>query len=332
MNTLGHNFRLTLFGESHGPVVGVTLDGVPAGVPLSENDFSADLSRRSGAGLPFTTSRHEDDIPEIISGVFRGFTTGAPLTVIIRNKNTESSDYAAFADIPRPGHADLTARLKYGGFNDPRGSGEFSGRMTAGIVVAGTVARKVLGPEVRFEAQLSSLGGIPARMESGNLPAVWMDALEKAAAEGDSLGAVVSLKVEGVPQCMGEPFFDGMEAVLSHAFFSIPGVRGVEFGDGFRAASMKGSEHNDPIGEDGMPLKNGSGGFAGGITTGAPLLAHIAFKPTSSISRMQKTYNFAAGKMDDLSASGRHDTCFALRTPVIVEALAAVVLADNIVK
>ena len=326
MNTLGRKFRVSIFGESHGELIGVVLDGVPAGLELSEQDFEQDILRRK-SGAKGTTPRIEDDMPQLVSGVFEGHTTGAPLTIVFKNKNTKSSDYSQFAAMPRPGHADLTAAFKWDDCQDPRGGGHFSGRLTLPVVAAGVVAKKML-------ADLTVLDETPVReisariVELGGLSEGWQEAIEKAMAEGDSLGAVVECTVPEIEPGYGEPFWDSVEATLAHAIFSIPGVRGIEFGDGFQAARMMGSEHNDPIGPDGRPTKNGAGGVNGGITNGAPLKFRVAFKPTSSISKAQQTFNFATGEMDTLEVKGRHDACFALRTPVVVEAMTAIVLAD----
>lgn len=326
MNTFGRKFRVSIFGESHGELIGVVLDGVPAGLELSEQDFEQDILRRK-SGAKGTTPRIEDDMPQLVSGVFEGHTTGAPLTIVFKNKNTKSSDYSQFAAMPRPGHADLTAAFKWDDCQDPRGGGHFSGRLTLPVVAAGVVAKKML-------ADLTILDETPVReisariVELGGLSEGWQEAIEKAMAEGDSLGAVVECTVPEIEPGYGEPFWDSVEATLAHAIFSIPGVRGIEFGDGFQAARMMGSEHNDPIGPDGRPMKNGAGGVNGGITNGAPLKFRVAFKPTSSISKAQQTFNFATGEMDTLEVKGRHDACFALRAPVVVEAMTAIVLAD----
>ena len=346
MNTIGRKFRVSIFGESHGELIGVVMDGVPAGLELSESDFESDILRRK-SGRKGTTSRKEDDKPQIVSGVFEGHTTGAPLTVVFRNLNTRPSDYSQFAAMPRPGHADLTAALKWDDCQDPRGSGHFSGRLTLPVVAAGVVAKKILQdatildetPFKTVNARIIELGGLPlepvadaASCSNGTVERCmqesWQEAIDKAMEEGDSLGAVVECEVPDIDLGYGEPFWDSVESSISHAVFSIPGVRGIEFGDGFRAAGMKGSEHNDPFGPDGRPLKNGSGGVNGGITNGAPIVFRVAFKPTSSISKAQQTFNFETGEMDALEISGRHDACFALRTPVVVEAMAAIVLAD----
>lgn len=339
MNTFGRKFRVSIFGESHGDSIGVTLDGVTAGLELSPEDFTKDILRRK-SGAKGTTPRIEADQPVIISGVFEGHTTGAPLTILFRNSNTHSSDYSLFADMPRPGHADLVAAMKWDDCNDPRGGGHFSGRLTLPIVAAGVVAKKMLADltilddtnvsEDSISARIVELGGIPA--EEGNAEGVcqasWNNAIDHAIKEGDSLGAVVECVVDGISEGYGEPFWDSVESCVSHAVFSIPGVRGIEFGDGFMASRMKGSHHNDPIGDDGRPTKNGAGGINGGITNGASIRFRVAFKPTSSIRKAQQTYNFATGEVDTLEIPGRHDVCFALRAPVVVEAMTAIVLAD----
>ena len=349
MNTFGRKFRVSIFGESHGEMIGVVLDGVPAGLELSEQDFDKDILRRK-SGARGTTPRIEADRPSIVSGVFEGHTTGAPLTIVFRNTNTHSSDYSLFAAMPRPGHADLTAALKWDDCQDPRGGGHFSGRLTLPVVAAGVVAKKMLAdltmldetPCNEVNARIVELGGIglgdgatsldmPEKyldMADQSLPAAWQQAIDQAIKDGDSLGAVIECIVPQIDPGYGEPFWDSVESQLAHAIFAIPGVRGIEFGDGFRAAAMKGSEHNDPIDESGRPTKNGAGGINGGITNGAPIAFRVAFKPTSSIRKPQQTYNFAKQEMDTLEVPGRHDACFALRAPVVVEAMTAIVLAD----
>ena len=328
MNTFGRRFRVSVFGESHGELIGAVLDGVPAGLELSEQDFENDILRRK-SGVKGTTPRIEDDKPRIVSVVYDGHTTGAPLTIVFENANTKSQDYTQFEAMPRPGHADLTAALKWDDCQDPRGGGHFSGRLTLPIVAAGVVAKKILADATILDD--TPCDSINARIvELGGRSDSWQEAIDKAMEEGDSLGAVVECEVSQIDPGYGEPFWDSVESVISHAIFSIPGVRGIEFGDGFAAAAMKGSEHNDPIGPDGRPLKNGAGGINGGITNGSPITFRVAFKPTSSISRPQQTFNFATGEMDTLQVKGRHDVCFALRTPVIVEAMTAIALADLI--
>lgn len=319
MNQFGGKFRLTIFGESHGNAVGVVLDGVPAGIALSENDFTADLSRRA-AGARGTTPRHEKDAPHILSGVFQGHTTGAPVTIIFHNENTLSGDYRNLAMHPRPSHADFVARTKWGGMNDPRGGGHFSGRLTLALVAAGVVAKKILPVSIGIEARLTEIGG----QADG-----WAELIEQAMRDQDSLGGIIECRATGVPVGLGEPFFDSVEARLSHLVFSIPAVRGIEFGTGMVAAAMHGSEHNDMIvDESGTTSTNHAGGIVGGITSGNEIVFRVAIKPTSSISRPQMTYNFESGRVDELIIKGRHDACIALRVPVIVEAALAIVLAD----
>lgn len=328
MNTFGRKYRVSIFGESHGELIGVVLDGVPAGLELSEEDFMQDILRRK-SGAKGTTPRVEADQPCIVSGLFEGHTTGAPLTVTFKNTNTHSSDYSLFAAMPRPGHADLTAALKWDDCQDPRGSGHFSGRLTLPIVAAGVVAKKILKDATMLDetpcsavnARIAELGGISDQDQ-------WQDAIDQAIREGDSLGAVIECAVPDIDPGYGEPFWDSVESQIAHAVFAIPGVRGIEFGDGFRSAAMKGSEHNDPIGPDARPVKNGAGGVNGGITNGAPISFRVAFKPTSSIRKAQQTFNFQTGETDTLEVPGRHDVCFALRAPVVVEAMTAIALAD----
>ncbi|MBQ0143979.1 MAG: chorismate synthase [Bacteroidales bacterium] len=321
MNSFGNNFKVSIFGESHGTGIGIVVDGVRAGISLCTEDLMADILRRK-SGAKGTTPRVEADEPEFLSGVFEGHTTGSPIAIIFRNGNTRSSDYEALKAVPRPGHADYVAGVKWDGFNDPRGGGHFSGRITLPVVAAGVIAKKMSGMD--FSAELIEIGGETDK-------ARWSELLDRTSKEGDSIGGIVECTVSGVPAGLGEPFFDSAEALLSHAMFSIPGVRGVEFGDGFAAARMKGSEHNDPLVlEDGAvrTVKNGAGGINGGITNGAQIKFRVAFKPTASICREQKTLNVKTGEMVSLNVPGRHDVCFALRTPVIVEAMAAIVLAD----
>lgn len=317
MNSFGRIFRVTLFGESHGPGVGVVIDGIPAGIPLSMDDFKADLDRRK-SGAPGTTARKEADIPEILSGVYEGKTSGAPVAVLFRNEDGKSSDYHTIIDIPRPGHADFTARTKFLGFNDPMGGGHFSGRLSLALVTAGVIARKIVAP-VSIHAEITKAGGMK---DIGK-------ALDSVQSTGDSLGGVVECVATNLPIGWGEPFFDSVESLLSHLVFAIPAIKGIEFGSGFRAAGMKGSEHNDAlVGETGKTATNHAGGINGGITNGNDLVFRVAVKPTSSISVPQKTFNLKEGAMDELVTHGRHDTCVALRMPVILEAATAIVLAD----
>lgn len=317
MNTFGRLFRISIFGESHGKSVGVLLDGVPAGLPLTPDDFRADLARRR-PGAKGTTPRREDDIGLLKSGVFRGRTAGAPLLIQFENKDQDSAAYDAIRNTPRPGHADLTTYHKYGGYNDYQGSGHFSGRITLGLVAAGVVAKKLLAP-IAVTAALLQVGG---RTE-------FEPVIEQALAEEDSVGALIECHATNVPVGLGEPFFDSVESVLSHLVFAIPGIRGIEFGSGFAAAAMRGSECNDPILDaDGATATNHAGGVNGGITNGNDLVFRAAVKPTSSIGRRQRTVNLRTGEAATLVVSGRHDACFALRLPVVLEAVTAIGLAD----
>ncbi|MGB4292028.1 MAG: chorismate synthase [Bacteroidales bacterium] len=317
MNTFGHVFRVSLFGESHGKAIGVTIDGCPPGIPVQPDDFLPDLSRRR-SGKKGTTPRREEDLPDILSGIYNGHTTGSPITIISFNKDVDSGSYQQFASVPRPGHADFTSRIKYSGFADPRGGGHFSGRITWGLVVAGVIAKKIL-KDSKVIATLIEAGG------SKDIER----AVEEALNAGDSIGGLIECRVVNPPAGLGEPFFYSAESAISQILFSIPAVKGVEFGAGFRAASMKGSEHNDSFTDStGKTLTNNAGGINGGITNGNEIVLRVAVKPTSSIGKEQKTFDFSAGKMTTLKVEGRHDACIALRVPVIVEAAVAVALAD----
>ena len=321
MNSWGNRFRVTLWGESHGAQVGVTIDGVPAGIALAESDFEADLARRR-AGAAGTTPRKESDAPHIVSGLYRGFTTGAPLTVEFLNENTRSGDYASLASHPRPSHADWIAMKKFHGYNDPRGGGHFSGRITLALVTAGVVAKKILGSGVTFHTDIIEIGG-SADKES------FADIIESARMDRDSVGGVVECRAEGVAAGLGEPFFDSAESLMAHLLFSVPAVKGVEFGSGFAAARMRGSEHNDPIIDaEGHTSTNHAGGIVGGITNGNAIVVRAAVKPTASISREQLSFNCASGQVDSLVIKGRHDVCITLRAAVVVESAVAIALAD----
>lgn len=317
MNTFGRIFRLSIFGESHGNGIGVVLDGVPPGINLAAEDFLPDLSRRRSGGKG-TTPRIEPDLPELLSGVYNGFTTGAPLTVLFRNTNTKSSDYDNLRDIPRPGHSDFTARIKFGGYADPRGGGHFSGRITLGLVAAGVVAKKVIRP-VEISSQILELGGDTDTAR----------AIDNITDSRDSIGGIIQCKATNMPKGLGEPFFGSVESTISQLIFSIPAIKGIEFGSGFGAARMRGSEHNDAyISVEGKTRTNNAAGINGGISNGNDLIFRIAVKPTSSIALPQETINMKTGTMETLKVEGRHDVCIALRVPVVAEAAAAVALAD----
>ena len=318
MNGFGRIFRVNVFGESHGVSVGVNIDGVPAGLPLKQEDFLEDLERRKG-GSRGTTPRKEEDLPYIKSGVFNDRTTGAPITILFENNNTRSADYEKLREFPRPGHADFVATKKYGGFEDYRGGGHFSGRLTLNLVAAGVIAKKLLGTGITVTAKLKEVGGY-ADPEEG---------LEAAIAAKDSVGGIVECVVDGLPIGLGEPFFDSIESCLAHAAFSIPAIKGIEFGAGFAAARMKGLEHNDPIIDaTGKTATNNAGGVVGGITNGNQLVFRVAVKPTSSTPKEQNTLNIKSGEVETFSVKGRHDLCIALRVPVVLEAVTAMVLAD----
>lgn len=321
MNSFGQLFRIHIFGESHGSIVGAQIDGCPAGIPLQEADFMADIKRRK-SGAKGTTPRIEDDEPILETGVFNGHTTGAPLTIIFRNSNTRSSDYEHLRQTPRPGHADFVADEKFGGYQDFRGGGHFSGRLTLPLVAAGVVAKKV-AHMVSISAKLTEAGG------TEQIP----QAVDTAMAKGDSIGGIVECMVRNIPAGLGEPFFNSMESQLSHMAFAIPAVKGIEFGSGFESARMTGSAHNDVfIDEDGTTQTNHAGGINGGITNGNDVVFRIAVKPTSSIGMVQQTLNMKTGEMSKLQIGGRHDACIALRVPVVLESATAVVLADMLLQ
>ena len=317
MNNFGRIFSVNIFGESHADCVGITIDGCPAGLPLSVADFSTDIERRK-PGAKGTTPRKEDDIPKILTGVFNEKTTGTPITILFENNNTRSVDYEKQRAIPRPGHADFVASKKFAGFEDYRGGGHFSGRLTVCLVAAGVIAKKILG-DINVQANILEIGG-ETDLEIG---------LQKAIDAKDSIGGIVECRVNGLPIGLGEPFFDAAESLISHAVFAIPAVRGIEFGTGFAAAKMFGSDHNDWIENlEGKTTSNHSGGIVGGITSGNELVFRIAIKPTSSTAKEQQTLNIETGKVEAFSVKGRHDLCIALRVPVVLEAVTAMVLAD----
>lgn len=318
MNSFGRIFRISIFGESHGESVGIVIDGCPAGLPLTVEDFFPDLERRKGGTQKGTTPRQEEDFPIFKSGIFNNKTTGAPITILFENKNTRSADYERQRDVPRPGHADFVARKKFGGHEDYRGSGHFSGRLTVALVAAGVIAKKIL-KEITVTSKILEIGG-ESDLDKG---------LQKAIDAKDSIGGIIECRVNGLPTGLGEPFFDSVESQLSHIVFAIPAVRGVEFGAGFAAAKMFGSQHNDAIETiEGKTKTNHAGGIVGGLTNGNELVFRIAIKPTSSTPKEQTTLNWETGKVETTSVKGRHDLCIALRVPVILEAVTAIVLAD----
>jgi len=316
MNSFGRILKVSIYGESHGHEIGIIIDGCPAGIQLEESDFLADISRRSSGEIG-TTSRTESDLPYIKSGVYRSYTNGAPILISFLNENIDSSEYK-FSEFFRPGHADFTAFKKYRGYNDPNGGGHFSGRLTLPIVAAGVIAKKLIS-EIKISAELISVGG---SKEIYTL-------VQNAVTENDSIGGVVECRIPNLPVGLGEPFFDSLESLISHAMFSIPGAKAIEFGEGIKSAASKGSEFNDVyINNSGQTATNNNGGINGGISNGNEIIFRVFFKPAASIALTQNTFNFNTQKIDTLQIRGRHDACYALRTPVIVEALAALVIAD----
>lgn len=317
MNSFGTMFRVSIYGESHGIQIGAVIDGCPAGIPLAESDLNDDFARRRAGGKG-TTPRVEPDLPRIVSGVFKGKTTGAPITIVFENTNTKSEDYDNLIYHPRPGHADFTSSRKYGGYADPRGGGHFSGRITLGIVAAGVIAKKIISP-ARIETTLLEAGG------NKDIEA----AVENAINEGDSIGGLIECRCTGLPVGLGEPFFNSVESMISHMIFAVPATRGIEFGSGFNAAAMKGSQHNDNIiSSSGVTESNYAAGVNGGITNGNDIHFRVPIKPTSSIGKAQDTFNFKKEKVETLVIEGRHDACIALRIPVVIECATAIALAD----
>ncbi len=318
MNSFGKLFRVSIFGESHGESVGIVVDGCPAGIALTVDDLLPDLERRKGGKQKGTTPRQEADYPFFKSGLFNDKTTGFPIAIFFENNNTRSEDYNKQRSIPRPGHADWVAHQKFGGHEDYRGGGHFSARLTTGLVAAGAIAKKLM-TGVTIHAEVIEIGG-EKDLEKG---------LQNAIDAKDSVGGLVECRVTGLPVGLGEPYFDSVESLLAQMMFTIPAVRGVEFGTGFAAAKMFGSEHNDAIETmAGKTVTNHAGGVVGGITNGNELVFRIAIKPTSSTPKEQTSLNWDTEQMEKFSIKGRHDLCVALRAPVIVEAATAIVLAD----
>ncbi len=317
MNKCGRNFRVEIFGESHGEIVGILIDGIPPGIIIKEKDFSKDLKRRK----PYkkgTTERKEKDLPQIKTGILNNKTTGAPVLIYFKNEDVDSSKYERLKNKPRPGHADFTAYKKYNGYNDYRGGGMFSGRLTAGLVAAGVLAKKII-KNIDIGAEVISVGGLDYNKKN----------ISKLLTKNDSFGGVVECRASSIPAGWGEPFFDSAESVLSHILFSVPGIKGIEFGAGFRAAKMKGSEFNDEIiDRDGKTSTNNAGGINGGITNGNDLIFRTAVRPASSISKKQNTINLKTGEKEKIKIEGRHDKLIVLRMPVIIEAVTAIALAD----
>jgi chorismate synthase len=352
-NSIGKLFTVTIFGESHGRCVGAVVDGCPAGLPLTTPDIQKEMDRRRPGAQIFSTARAEQDNVEILTGTFNGRTTGAPIVMLVWNRDADSTVYERIKDTPRPGHADYTAHRRYGGFNDYRGGGEFSGRITSGFVMAGAVAKKLCASRgIEVIAHTVAIGGIaptlsasaqsieeiktalstsPLYCADAGATEKMLAAIEQARSEGDSLGGVVEGIAFNVAAGLGEPIMDTVEGEMARALFAIPAVKGVEFGAGFGVAAKKGSENNDPYTlENGkiVTLSNNAGGILGGITNGMPVILRVAFKPTPSVSKEQKTVNMRELTETTLTVKGRHDVCIVPRAVVVVECMMAIVLCD----
>jgi chorismate synthase len=348
-NSLGKLFVITSFGESHGSLVGVIIDGCPAGLAISEAGIQRELDRRKPGTSLLTTPRQEEDHVEVLSGIFNGYTTGAPICLAVWNKDVDSSEYEKARLLPRPGQADYTAYMKYSGFNDYRGGGRFSGRITAGFVMAGAVARKLLDTiGIEVLAHTVEIGGVAAQSREpdeirrtaaenavhcadAEAAEKMIAAIEAAKRDGDSLGGIIEGIALGLPVGLGEPVFDAIDAELAKALFAIPAVKGVEFGAGFQVVKMKGSQNNDPFAiKDGriVTTSNNAGGILGGISNGMPLVVRIAVKSTASIAKEQKTVDIGKMKEARLVVKGRHDACIVPRAVVVVESMMAVTLCD----
>ena len=348
-STYGENLRFTIFGQSHSPAVGVTIEGIPPGSRVDLEALNAFLARRAPGRNDWSTARREADRPEFLSGIKDGKVCGGPVTAIIRNTDARSGDYAPYFDRPRPGHADYTAAVKYGPARDAAGGGHFSGRLTAPLCIAGGICLQLLERQgVRVKARIASVADVadegdiltdPVGETFPTLSAPRGEAMKsriaRAAAEGDSVGGVVECAVTGLPAGLGDPMFGGMESRLAAVLFGIPAVKGVEFGAGFRAAGLRGSENNDPFAlKDGrvVTLTNHAGGILGGITTGMPLVFRTAFKPTPSIAREQRTVDLASLTETTIAVAGRHDPCIVPRAVPCVEAAAAAAIFDALLE
>lgn len=356
-STFGRSFKVTIFGQSHSGGIGVVIDGLPAGLKIDFDELGAFLQRRSPGKNSYSTKRREPDIPEILSGVVNGVTCGAPFAAVIRNTDTRSSDYNEIADVPRPSHADFTANVKYGGAQDVRGGGHFSGRLTAPLCIAGGICLQFLRAEgIEVAAHILKIGGIEdtafdlmgvniadfERLRNNEFPVLdaetginMINLMESVAAEGDSIGGVIECAAIGLPVGLGDPMFDGMENRIASAIFGIPAVKGIEFGNGFDCAGLKGSENNDGFTTDGKTLRtltNNHGGILGGITSGMPLIFRAAFKPTPSISREQKSVSLLRMEDTVLKIKGRHDPCIVPRAVPCVEAAAAIAIYDALLE
>ena len=344
-STYGDNLKLSIFGQSHSPAIGMVLDGIPAGLPVDTERLQEFLNRRAPGQNDYSSPRREEDRPEFLGGVLDGFTCGAPIAAVIHNRNTRSGDYANLKDCPRPGHADYTAWVKYGESRDSRGGGHFSGRLTAPLCVAGGICLQLLARQgIEVVSRIAAIGGVQdegeltASTAAKTFPTVsdarseaMRAAIREARLAGDSLGGVIECAVLGLPAGLGDPMFDGMENRIASAVFAVPAVKGIEFGAGFAAAGLRGSENNDPFSvENGriITTSNHCGGILGGITDGMPLTFRAAVKPTPSIARPQQSVNLKTGKAAPLAVTGRHDPCIVPRAVPCIEAAAAIAVYD----
>jgi chorismate synthase len=353
-NSIGKEFVVTCFGESHGRCVGAVIDGCPAGLPLTEEDIQKELDKRLPPNREIVSARREKDIVEILSGTYEGFTTGAPICALVWNKQVVSGDYDSILDKPRPGHADYPARIKYMGFNDYRGGGRFSGRITVAFVIAGAVAKKLLeffGVEVlayttaigevrlritpSLEDARENTYGNSVRCPDPDVAEEMEETILRAKKEGDSVGGIVECVASNLPVGVGEPIFDSLDAEIAKMLFGVPAVKGVEFGVGFEAAKMRGSENNDSyVMSDGEieASTNNAGGIFGGLSSGMPLVVRVAVKPTSSISKEQKTVDLSKMEETTIQVQGRHDPCIVPKAVPVVEASVATVLVDQLIR
>ena len=351
-STYGESLKLSIFGQSHGPAIGMTLDGIPAGFPVDMEKLQAFLKRRAPGQNDWATSRKEEDKPEFLAGIYDGFTCGAPIAAVIHNNNTRSADYANLKDCPRPGHADYTAQIKYGGFQDASGGGHFSGRLTAPLCIAGGLCLQWLeAMGIRIGARIACIGGLCDKdffdPMAPNLDQVCKDfpALSPTAAEqmkgyiasmkeaGDSVGGIIECAVTGLPAGLGEPMFGGIESKLAQIIYGIPAVRSLDFGAGYSSGYMRGSQWNDGyamVNGEIKPLSNNAGGILGGITNGMPVIFQVAIKPTPSISLPQRSVSLEQKENRDLMIQGRHDPCIVPRAVPVVEAAAAIAIFDLI--
>ena len=350
-STYGESLKLSIFGQSHGPAIGMTLDGIPAGLPVDLDILQQFLNRRAPGKSGFATARKESDQPQFLSGILDGYTCGAPIAATIRNTNTRSGDYDNLRDCPRPGHADYTAQVKYGGYQDAAGGGHFSGRLTAPLCVAGGLCLQWLkARNIQVHAHIYSLAGIqdqPVNPVHPDFSGLWeafpvldqtageqmIEKIAQAKQDGDSVGGIVECFVTGLPAGLGEPMFGGAESKLAQILYGIPAVKGVEFGNGFEAAQLYGSENNDPFSMEAgkvITLTNNAGGILGGITSGMPLYFRTAFKPTPSIAKSQQSVSLSMQKSGLLKVKGRHDPCIVPRAVPVVEAAAAIAIFDMI--